>query len=139
LKRGKAIVHLSSFGIFPIEMHSLKIFVRKGAKTPALFFITETGTSVIPQEEQLSSDLIASITFSSVNFSNENNEVFKRPFYLYSRNFSLIKSFDSSKVIFESPLILEKNSLKALATSTGSETGDLLMGSSGDFVDQIHD
>jgi len=58
----------------------LKIFVRKGAKTSALFLIT--GTSVMPQEEQLSSDLKASMTFSSVNFSNENNEVFKRPFIL---------------------------------------------------------
>ena len=55
-------------------MHSLKIEVR--------ILITETGTSVIPQEEQLSSDLIASITFSSVNFSNEKDEVFKRSFCL---------------------------------------------------------
>jgi hypothetical protein len=74
LKRGKAIAHLRSFGIFPLVMHSLKIEVRKGAKTSALFLITETGTSVIPREEQLSSDLIASITFSSVNFSNEKDE-----------------------------------------------------------------
>ena len=65
-------------------MHALKIFVRKGAmtKTFALFLITETGTSVMSQEEQLSSSLIASMKISSVNFSNENNEVFKRPFIL---------------------------------------------------------
>jgi hypothetical protein len=64
-----------------LKIPSLKIFVRMGAKTPALFFITATGTSVIPQEEQLSSDLIASMTFSSVNFSNENDEIFRRPFH----------------------------------------------------------
>jgi len=51
-------------------------------KTFALFLITETGTSVMSQEEQLSSSLIASMKISSVNFSNENNEVFKRPFIL---------------------------------------------------------
>ena len=76
---------------------------------------------------KLISYLIASMTFSSVNFSNENDEVFRRPFNLYSRKFSLIKSFDSSKVIFESPLIFVKNLLKALATSADSETDDLLM------------
>ena len=77
MKRGRAIAHLSSFGIFPIEMHSLKIFVRMGAKTPTLFFITETGNSVIPQEEQLSSDLIASMTFSSVNFQTKMTKFLK--------------------------------------------------------------
>jgi hypothetical protein len=44
------------------------------------------------------------MTFSIVNFSNENNKVFKRRINFYSRNILLIKSFDSSKVIFESPL-----------------------------------
>jgi hypothetical protein len=35
LERGKAIADLRSFGIFPLVMHSLKIEVRKGAKTSA--------------------------------------------------------------------------------------------------------
>ena len=53
--------------------------------------------------------LIASMAFSSVNFSNENNKDFKRPINLYSRNFLFIKTFDSSKIIFKSPLMFEKN------------------------------
>ena len=53
--------------------------------------------------------LIASMAFSSVNFSNENNKVFKRPINLYSQNFLFIKTFDSSKIIFKSPLMFEKN------------------------------
>ena len=40
-----------------------------------------------------------------------------------------MKSFESSKGRFESPFMFVKNSLKALATSAGSETGNLLMGS----------
>ena len=52
---------------------------------------------------------IASMAFSSVNFSNENNKDFKRPINLYSRNFLFIKTFDSSKIIFKSPLMFEKN------------------------------
>ena len=40
-----------------------------------------------------------------------------------------MKSFEASKVRFESPFMFVKNSLKAFATSAGSETGDLLMGS----------
>jgi hypothetical protein len=40
-----------------------------------------------------------------------------------------MKSFDSSKVRFESPFMFVKKSLNAFATSAGSETGSLLIGS----------
>jgi hypothetical protein len=67
--------------------------------------------------------------FSSVNFSNEITKLLKDLLtFIHETYILLVESFYSPKVIFESPLIFVKNLLKALATSSDSETDQLLMG-----------